>query len=138
MNEYKFLKGVVSWAKVHQPDTDLNGNKKFSIEVDISQEEANLFIGKKIKVKNRVGGVPYVKIKTNAVYPDGKPVVLRIADANGDTLTKNIGNGSVCKIAYKEHEYDNFGGGISLILHGVMVLELIEYEGGSTDPFERV
>ena len=68
-------------------------------------------------------GLLTVQFHTGAKFKPG------LFDANGVPLADGVlvGNGSKVRVNYSPKEYTGFGGGITLYLNAVQVLELVEF-----------
>lgn len=129
---YKAANGVKG-----QPST--NGIKPEYIkspdgEIDPETEEV-----KKIPTGNFIA-----TFKTNTVFPDGAPQIVRLKDRKGGDITeayKNvpwlIGDGSIGRI-FGTAMANNIGGKhkVSLYLNGIQIAKLVKYEGSDIDADE--
>jgi hypothetical protein len=66
-------------------------------------------------------GKYYITFRTSDKF---KPPIF---DTYGREIKASVGNGSKVKVAYTENTYVAFGGGISLYLNAVQVIELVEF-----------
>jgi len=125
------IKGKALWAKVFTPDTKFG--PKYTIDLIISKKDYDA-LGKittnGLKINEQ--GEHVAKFKTAAVWKDGKPKDSpRVVGPDGKApFTQDIGNGSVVNVAYEPYEYKAYGGGVTLTLSGVQVLEHVVYDGG--------
>jgi hypothetical protein len=66
----------------------------------------------------------HVKTKSGDEW-DQKPILV---DSDGNRMIAAIGGGSKLQVAYEAIPYDAMGGGVSLRMKKVRVLDLVEYE----------
>jgi len=122
------ITGKCYWAKVHAPDTTYEPAWSIDICLDDNNREAIMQDGLAIKNKGDDRG-DFIQIKQKVNRRDGTenpaPVVL---DAQKNTMTKLIGNGSLVNVQYTPFEWEMNGKkGVSPILKKVQVVNLVPY-----------
>ena len=97
----------------------MNGGKNNPIkpEVDDQGEKTGKYIAN-FKMK------AHVRTKGGDEW-DQKPILV---DSNGNRMIAAIGGGSKLQVAYEAVPYDAMGGGVSLRMKKVRVLDLVEYQ----------
>lgn len=142
--------GVAAWDFTHRADD----YGKYSIKLLISNETAKELHEKATslhkkglsitKVEKEIPGIPdavgkySIAVRTNALNAEGMPNSKpRRVDSKNHPFVGNIGNGSKVNVILKLVKYDGFGGGVTAILKGVQVVELVEYEDESAS-FDEV
>tara|TARA_R100000700_G_C3178157_1_gene153730 strand:- start:3944 stop:4501 length:558 start_codon:yes stop_codon:yes gene_type:complete len=104
----------------------MNGGKNNPIKPEVDdqgEKTGNYVVNFKMKA--------HVKTKGGDEF-DQKPVLV---DSNGNRMLAAIGGGSRLQVAYEAVPYDSMGGGVSLRMKKVRVLDLVEYQSknDSTD-----
>lgn len=152
--------GIAVYPKIEKPDTKFDANGVYSVDLDLSGEEADTLVAKLQKIadadyaneckakgkkslkradmpwKETDDGKTRFKFKLKAKGGTGdkqwdqKPALF---DAKGNPVSNlNVGSGSTIKVAFDCAPYFTamVGHGISLRLRAVQVLELREYIAG--------
>jgi hypothetical protein len=152
--------GIAVYPKIEKPDTKFDANGVYSVDLDLSGEEADTLVAKLQKIadadyaneckakgkkqlkradmpwKQTDDGKVRFKFKLKAKGGTGekqwdqKPALF---DAKGNPVSNlNVGSGSTIKVAFDCAPYFTamVGHGISLRLRAVQVLELREYIAG--------
>jgi hypothetical protein len=152
--------GIAVYPKIEKPDTKFDANGVYSVDLDLSGEEAATLVAKLQKIadadyaneckakgkkalkradmpwKQTDDGKTRFKFKLKAKGGTGekqwdqKPALF---DAKGNPVSNlNVGSGSTIKVAFDCAPYFTamVGHGISLRLRAVQVLELREYIAG--------
>lgn len=152
--------GIAVYPKIEKPDTKFDANGVYSVDLDLSGEEADTLVAKLQKIadadyaneckakgkkslkradmpwKETDDGKTRFKFKLKAKGGTGdkqwdqKPALF---DAKGNPVSDlNVGSGSTIKVAFDCAPYFTamVGHGISLRLRAVQVLELREYIAG--------
>jgi hypothetical protein len=144
--------GEAKWAHVHIPKEPFAGDKdkgkKYSIDVVFDPTDpAWKAWGADIKSRAPGGkGVPIKQEKDEGDNPTGRYFSTfktgeqyppRVFDKYGKEIPKDvlIGNGSKVRVSFTPATYEGFGGGLTLYLSAVQVLELVEYKGRSADAY---
>lgn len=132
------ITGTASWAHILTPD-DRFPPAKYSINVLVSEEEADKIKAVGLKVKAVDGGFEF-KAKRNVLKADGTEAGRpNLVDASNKPFEAEVGNGSVVRIQVRPYDYNNnFGSGTSADFEGVQVLDLVEYTGGGGSEFAPV
>lgn len=143
--------GIASWPKLNEPDTKFNPDGTYEVNLVVSEEDLGK-IGKAVATVTEEGrefrnpyfksdldsegnptGKYLVKFKMKAIVRPRnskaftqKPILV---DANGDRMFDKIGGGSRIEVKYTVAPYDAFGGGVSLRLKAVRVLDLVQPGG---------
>lgn len=97
----------------------MNGGKHNPIKPEVDDQggkTGNYVVNFKMKA--------HVKTKGGDEF-DQKPVLV---DSNGNRMLAVIGGGSKLQVAYEAVPYDAMGGGVSLRMKKVRVLDLVEYQ----------
>ena len=152
-------KGVAVYPRLNKPDTkfDADGVYKTGLRVDPNDPQAAAFLKKmedfgaangktKMPFKDEAGddgaptGMVIVNYKVAAKWPDrdgevGESRKPALVDAGKNSITANVGGGSVLRISGQMSTYDGFGGGVSLSPIAVQVLDLKSWNAG-VDDFE--
>lgn len=132
------LKGISAWAKVQKPDPTYD-EYSITLILDSKKEvekakEAGLKITKVDKEIAGLGedviGKPCVKARQKSKYDDETPrTPPACVDSKANKFGGLIGNGSKVVVAILAFPYNNkFGKGVSSILKGVQVLDLVEFK----------
>jgi len=126
------IQGKVCWASVMADRPNTNFTPKWEINVYLDSKNKKILkdLGVEDKIKTDDQG-EYVKIYRPVETSTGKqrrpPVVI---DKNGQPVTEDIGNGSLCAVQFRVDEWEfNKKTGVRLDLQGVMVLDHIVYNG---------
>ena len=135
--------GSALYAHLDKPDTKFDdvGKFKISLKLDPADEGVREFLRELTDHTNAEhdgGHVPFTHDKDGDGDKTGLFIVTfkskyppKVFDAFGNPLPEGIkvGNGSTVRVAYREHHYDAFSGGMALWLQAVQVHELVEYTG---------
>lgn len=146
------LKNVkLSWVKLDPNNPDLGFDKKtpqYSVAVTTdSKEDANAYTkaGIKFKPEEVEGKIVYTarlkkKIWTNADGKNDTPAPF-VVDKNLEPFTNvtSIGNGTTANVQVRFKPYDFQGNkGISVILVGIQIVNLVEYVSGNEMEFTAI
>jgi hypothetical protein len=138
----EYITGKCKWAKVITPEANTLKNNKmqYSIILVVDEKTREEFTAKGVKGKSKApdkDGDWNLSFATNAEFPNGDPSPLIVVDKNNKPVTELVGNGSEVKVAYNEFEYTQSGGGVTLLLKGVQVLDLVKFESNATPNFSN-
>lgn len=145
-------KGEFRWAYITRSKPNLSGVEQFSIDVVMSEEDADPLITqinafwdehrpKHIKKPPKSTGYKVLEdgqvcftFKTGAVMPDGKPAKVKVYDASAkefDLGDRLIGNGSRGRVAgfIALYEASKAEAGTTLYLSSVQLTKAVWYEG---------
>lgn len=139
------LKNVkAQWSKLGRPEKKYRSNDtQWSINALCSEKQSKGWVKKGFATKERTTkeGDPFIFLALPTHKQDGsenKPV--KVVDKFGMDVDPNkIGNGSVLNIAFRTYDWEYAGDkGTKAVMTAVQVVELVEYEGGSSgiDEFE--
>lgn len=146
------LKNVkLSWVKLDANNPDLGFDKQtpqYSVQVATdSKDDANAYTkaGIKFKPEEEDGKIVYKarlkkKIWKNADGKNDTPAPF-VVDKNLEPVTNvaSIGNGTVANVQVRFKPYDFQGNkGISVILVGLQVVDLVEYKSGNEMEFSAI
>lgn len=98
----------------------MNGGKNNPMKPEVDdqgQKTGNYVANFKLKAKGR-------NRKTKEVW-DQKPILV---DSVGNRVNPKVGGGSKIQVAYEAIPYDTMGGGVSLRMKKVKILDLVEYK----------
>lgn len=145
--------GEAKWAHIRKPKDafDNTGSPKYQIDVvfdpkDKEWKEWATDLRERVEAA-KLSNVPIKPEKNQdgeatgrffATFKTGEQYPPKVFDADGrdDTAADYlIGNGSTVRIGYTESEYTGFGGGITLYLSAIQIIELNEYSGSSAKDF---
>jgi len=114
-------KGAAKINSVIKPLMNGGTNNPVKPEVDDQGEKTgNYLVNFKMKA--------HVKTKSGDEW-DQKPVLL---DGDGNRSEAKIGGGSNLQVAYEAIPYTGMGGGVSLRMKKVRILDLVEYQAGES------
>ena len=141
--------GTASWPWLNKPDVRFDPDGIYHVKLIMSKGDAKkvqgivdplMNGGKHNPVKAELNDVGedtgnYVvqfkmksHVKTRKGEFDQKPVIL---DKEGNRIDAIVGAGTKMKVDYQAIPFDQGGGGVTMRLQKVRVLDLVEYEGGS-------
>ena len=141
--------GIASWPKLNEPDTKFNPDGTYEVNLLVPEGDLdkigsavetvqqgsmkNNFFKEDLDSEGNPTGKYLVKFKMKAIVRPRnskaftqKPILV---DANGDRMFDKIGGGSRIEVKYTVAPYDAFGGGVSLRLKAVRVLDLVQPGG---------
>ncbi|MFH1952540.1 MAG: hypothetical protein ABIL06_13085 [Pseudomonadota bacterium] len=143
--------GDAKWAHVQTPKAAYQGigDAKYQIDVvfdaggewdelcrEIATEiKSNGYKNSPLKKEKNKDDDPtgryFITFKTGEQYPP------KIFDKHGQIIPQEVlvGNGSKVRVAFTMASYDGFGGGVTMYLGAVQVIELVEYQGGSASDY---
>ena len=146
--------GTASWPWLNKPDVRFDADGIYHVKLVISKEESKKIAkiikplmngGKHNPLKpetddqgNETGNM-FCQFKMKALVKTRKgdftqtPILL---DKEGQRIQSSIGAGSKLKVAYQAVPFDQGGGGVTMRLKKVRVLDLVEYQAGSGDDVE--
>lgn len=141
---------VYPWLNI--PDTKFDADGVFSVKLSLSKEDAgkinkvvkplmnggkNNPVKKELDDQGQETGNYQVNFKMKAHVKtkggdewDQKPLLV---DSDGNRTIAKIGGGSKLQVAYEAVPYDAMGGGVSLRMKKVRVLDLVEYTSKDDD-----
>jgi hypothetical protein len=146
--------GTASWPWLNKPDVRFDADGIYHVKLVMTKEESKKLDtvikplmngGKHNPLKpekddqgnNTDNMVCQFKMKSVVKSRKGDftqvPILL---DKEGQRIESTIGAGSKIKVAYQAVPFDQGGGGVTLRLRKVRVLDLVEYQGGSNDDLE--
>ncbi len=132
-----YFKGICKWAQVHRVD-EKYGNYKINLYPDEASLASYRDSGCQNEIKNDEDGefITFRRKHQQLIKDDlvtfGKPQLL---DKAGEVFTDNIGNGSEVVVKISVFPTRN---GPGHRLESIMVLTLVEYEGGEESDIEQV
>ena len=91
-------------------------------------------IKKHVDLEGNETGKYTVRFKTKAQYMDSVPTF----DAKGNKILRDknfVANDSIVRVNWSYGFYKQGGGGVSLYLNGVQVIDLIEWSGGDASDY---
>ena len=127
-------RGVAYFAKLNyeNPDKGYEGNRP-NLQLCFVPDDPKEFTKEGLELKDATEKIPekHVKITTKFVE---RP--LRVVDAKGNSLphTFIVGNGSVVNVQWSPNDY---GRGVSAMLNGVQIIELVEFEPDDSASFSE-
>lgn len=154
--------GIAKWAHVNKPKEGYKKNDKPKYQIDVVfhpddpewrawagglmdkvkalpvQKDENTGetakhkspIKRELDEDDKPTGRFFVTFKTGEQYKPG------VFDKAGEPMVDVlIGNGSKVRVNYSPAEYDGFGGGITLYLNAVQVVELVEYKKQTAEAY---
>ena len=143
--------GEAKWAHLHSPKAPFQqgGQPRYQVDFvfDPNDPEAKAWAGGIEAERKRAGtatlfkpekneqdqptGRWFVTLKTGEQYPP------QLFDAQGQALAAGtrIGNGSKIRCAYTIVPFSGFGGGVTLYLSAVQVVELRHFDGRTASDF---
>ena len=146
--------GTASWPWLNKPDTRFDEDGIYHVKLVMTKEESgklgavinplmnggkhNPLEPEKDDQGNNTGNM-VCQFKMKSVVNSRKgsftqsPVLL---DKEGQRIEATIGAGSKIKIAYQAVPFDQGGGGVTLRLRKVRVLDMVEYHDPSGDNIE--
>ena len=155
LDKFESPKAKCEYPFVQKPNIDREGKYKdrykITLIVDKENKEHVEFLkliakyfkeskGKNNPVKAHLDedknptGFGAVTFVSNAKFPDGsdkEPIPTYDSKGNREERKDNfIANGSVVKVNWSPYPYKTGEGGLSLILNGVQIIDLIPWEGG--------
>ena len=151
--QYVSPAGTAIYPWLNTPDTKFNADGEYSVKLSFNKADAKRISdvvkplmngGKHNPLKpeeddqgNKTGNyVANFKMKARVKPKNGQeftqsPILL---DSNGNRTDAKVGGGSKLQVAYEAVPYDAMGGGVTLRLKKVRILELVEYgEKDNTD-----
>ena len=149
------VQGTAYWAKLdpHNPaqkyGTTSREDTEWCLDLGLDTKAVKMIEGmnpsasvKDGKKKNHASGGPFFKFKKNAFTKFGKALPPpRVVDAQKNDISGTaIGNGSKVNVLFrsKEVEQGQWAGKNVFYLDAVQVLELVEYNTGSSEDFGTV
>ena len=146
--------GTASWPWLNKPDVRFDADGIYHVKLVMSKEESKIL--EKVITPLMNGGkhnplkpekddqgnatenmVCQFKMKSQVKSRKGDftqtPILL---DKEGNRVEGTIGAGSKIKVAYQAVLFDQGGGGVTLRLRKVRVLDMVEFAGKSEDDLE--
>jgi hypothetical protein len=149
---------IVGYCALAKPSTKFNPDGTYSCQMlfsgkngaEIKKQIDEWMMESKIENKaKRCANPPYtvegtdvtVRFKLNACYTSkatGEKVskIIKMHDAVGHPVTElpNIGEGTVCKLAYSPYKWHTaaLGAGVTLQISAIQIIELVEFASSST------
>jgi len=146
--------GEARWAHVQKPKPSLDGTPKYQIDVVFAPTDTQWHVfGKDIGARVKASGGKHNPIRWETQKDDtGKDVKTgnlvvtfktgaqfkpSLFDKYGRALADGtlIGNGSKVRVNFSPVAYEGFGGGITLYLNAVQVLDLVPYAPKTADSY---
>lgn len=144
--------GIAVYPWLNIPDTKFDPDGVFSTKIVINKEDAKKMsdvikplmnggkhnpLKKELDDQQEETGNYVVNFKMKAKVTtrsgdswDQKPILV---DSDGNRTEAKIGGGSKIQVAYEAIPYDQMGGGVSLRMKKVRVLDLVEYQSKDDD-----
>ena len=137
MTTIKLRNVELSWANLAKPDAKY-GKLGATISLDADGVKALEEAGVGEKVKTGDNGDKFIKVSEAAAWPSGDAKTVKVVNKGLEEVAvetvNKIGNGTVANVNLTVKPYNNsFGKGMSVFFAGVQIVELKEYDGGSSD-----
>jgi hypothetical protein len=123
-------KGTLVFPKLNKPD-DYKGVKKYKLRIKFNDEDHRKVDAYLRKLLPEGGKLPWYKDKKNGELTlkaaSGEKYPPQLLDAKGREIPRSkveVGGGTVAKVNVKAKSYDGFGGGVTLYINYVQILDL--------------
>lgn len=142
-NKLNVVDGVAFWACITKPNKETDTfNIDLSVDNDTAEHLKSLGMnaakkkdGSKVEHEKGKSVFRFKRKTTRKDGTDATPPVL--VDAQKNTITSLVGNGSTVKVAFRMYDWKFKGKeGTSADLCGVQVLDLVEFGGSVKDAFD--
>ena len=143
--------GTASWPWLNKPDVRFDADGIYHVKLVMSKEESKKIAkvikplmngGKHNPLKPEVDdqgndtGNMFCQFKMKALVKSRKGDFTQtpnLLNQEGERIQTAIGAGSKLKVAYQAVPFDQGGGGVTMRLKKVRVLDLVEYQAGGDD-----
>jgi len=135
------ITGIANWCYINILDTKFDPCWRVELHVTKEESEKLKAIGVKPNILDTDSEYKYsVSFKRKELRKDGsKNKQPRLVDNNLETITDNVGNGSLINVQFSVYNWEFKGKkGIGLELQAIQVLKLVPYAGSGVNEFEVV
>lgn len=140
--------GVAAYAWVHKPDTKFDDEGKFKVDLVIEKKDADdkakAFLkmlsskDKKLVKDGDKGKNEEFKGKWHVTFKSSYAPDLRDAKKQKLPADVKVYSGDVIRVAFSMAEYEAFGGGYTLYLNAIQLIEKRNFGTSAGDAFDEV